>query len=318
MKKFLSLILLTISITVSAQIPKPMPNTFVNDYAGLLDTAEIINLNKKINIIEKRAGIQLAIVLIDTLPTNYEIEDFSLLIGRKWGVGKNNDGLVYVAAISQRKQRLEVARNSEKKFTETRSQEILDGIKPYFREKDYYGGLNKLVEEIAYDLNVDFQTTAQQSAVKNAEKDGKWYEYIGGLLVFLAPFAVIYYIIKRRQRNRAMQEGYYSGYDGGGYGSLSAPRKYSSRPYSSSGLGTFPAGAATGYLANELMDKLSEEDKEKEEEEEKKRREQEEYEARHREDDESDYGNWGGGSGSSGRSQSSNSGFSGGGATSDW
>ncbi|RYY34742.1 MAG: hypothetical protein EOP46_12400 [Sphingobacteriaceae bacterium] len=316
MKKIFALVLLSISVAAFAQIPKPIPNTFVNDYAGVLDKADIKKLNKKINIIEKRAGIQLAIVLVDTLPRDYEIEEFSLLIGRKWGVGKNNDGLVYVAAISQKKQRLEVARNSEAKFTESRSLEILDEIKPYFRNQEYYGGVNKLVDEIAYDLDVDFQISAQQSAVKNAGKDAKWYEILGGLIVFLAPFALIYYIIKRRNRNRTMQQQFYSGYDGGG-GYASAPRGYSSRPYSSSGsrFGSFAAGAAAGYLANELVDKLT--DKEKEEEEEERRREQEEYEARQRENDESDYGNWGGG-GSSGRSQSSNSGFSGGGATSDW
>ncbi|GAA4310557.1 hypothetical protein GCM10023149_05280 [Mucilaginibacter gynuensis] len=305
----------------------------MNDFVGVLTSSEVENLNKSINTIENQTGVQFAIVLIDKLPPEYEIEDYALLIGRKWHIGKNKNGLVYVAAISQRKQRLEVARNLEDVLTEDKCLEIMNAIKPHFKKADYNAGLAAMIEQVQSQLNVTPQraasvtsadvkadTKGEQAASESKTEPLSGFETFLAFLIFLGipVFAVIYLIYRINKSNRDKEEhrrqylsnfspGESSGrYYGGSYGG--------SR--SSSGVGTFLGGAAAGYMAKSLMDKHNEE------EEEKKRRDREEQEEdRRRRDEESDnqnrYGNWGSG-GSSDSSSSSNSGFSGSGATSDW
>jgi uncharacterized protein len=131
-----------------AQTPAPRPHTYVNDPAGILKQEDIAALNEQIHALEEAHSVQLAIVLVKRLPDNVDIADFARDIGRKWHVGINDSGLVYVASISQHQQRLEVARNLEGVITDIASHDITDHLKPYFREKNYAGGLMVMISEI--------------------------------------------------------------------------------------------------------------------------------------------------------------------------
>ena len=117
MKKILLLLLILSGQIGFAQIPTPQKNTYINDFAHVLTADQVKSLNQNIFEIEKSSGVQLAVVLVDKIPKGYEIEDYALLIGRKWHVGKNENGIVYVASISQHKQRLEIARGLDSVFT---------------------------------------------------------------------------------------------------------------------------------------------------------------------------------------------------------
>lgn len=131
-----------------AQIPTPLPNTYVNDLAHVLTREDAIELNQRIFEIEKKSDVQLAIVLVKKIPAVYTIEDYSLLIGRKWHVGKNKTGMVYVASIQQHKQRIEVARGLDSVFTSPKCAAIMAAMKNSFRAKDYNGGLQILVAKV--------------------------------------------------------------------------------------------------------------------------------------------------------------------------
>src|SRR5437763_13338763 len=82
-----------------AQIPKPTPGTYVNDYTGSLSVEEIRMLNEQIRSLEDKTTVQLAIVIINDLPNDMSIEDYARQIGNKWKVGVAHNGLVYVAVL---------------------------------------------------------------------------------------------------------------------------------------------------------------------------------------------------------------------------
>lgn len=147
MKKLLVLFLLVSAVSYG-QIPDPLPGTYVNDLAGVLSPQDAIKLNQNIEQLEKKTSIQLAIVLVGDLPADKPIEDFAREIGRKWHVGHAKNGLVYVAAINSHKQRLEVASELEGDITDITALQLTDAIKPFFRNKDYFGGLNNMVNDI--------------------------------------------------------------------------------------------------------------------------------------------------------------------------
>ncbi|TWR28663.1 hypothetical protein FPZ42_05515 [Mucilaginibacter achroorhodeus] len=328
MKYLFSLLLSFCTLAALSQIPTPQKDTYVNDFAKVLSKDDLKKINKSINQIEKRTGVQFAVVLVDKIPKQYDIEEYALLIARRWKVGNHEDGLVYVAAIKQRKQRLEVARNLEPIFTEETSLAALNRVKPFFKAKDYAGGVSELTEAIMDDLSTaqysslpkidsavhSSKAVAAESAVKDKKDDDSFLYAVITLLVVI----ILYGFFKRRRAGGSLGN-YGGGYGGGGYGG------------GGSGLGSFVAGAATGYMANEMMDK----NRGRQEEENRRRQQEQEAAERYAEEQRrlraeterrSDtYGNWGssrsssGGSSSGGGSSSSSSGgFSGGGATSDW
>jgi len=148
MKKYLFLITLFIPLFIRAGIPQPLKDTYVNDFAHVLSSDQIAALNEGIYQLEKKNNVQLAIVLVDTIPKDNNIIDFARLIGRSWHVGNNGRGVVYVAAISQRQQRIEVASELRNVLTQERCEAIMSDMKSYLRDKDYGDGLQALISEL--------------------------------------------------------------------------------------------------------------------------------------------------------------------------
>src|SRR3954469_18612358 len=95
------------------QVPERKADTYVNDYTNSLSEIEIRQLNKQLLQLENTTTVQMAIVVVNDLPENVFIEDYARDIGNEWKVGIAHNGLVYVAVLNDRKQRLEVASNLE-------------------------------------------------------------------------------------------------------------------------------------------------------------------------------------------------------------
>lgn len=226
----------------------------------------------------------MAVVLVNKVPSAYDIQDFAVLIGKKWHVGKNKKGIVYVAAIDQRTQRIEVARNLDDIFTSAKCNEIMDYMKESFRGKDYNGGLVILVDQIASKLQVQTPASKQAQATvpasnapaqhaaeakteANGEKDHD--ALIGFLFVAGVAVVVILYIRSRNRKRREMQNfynnqnsnnaGYYNPNQGNinpGYGGVGgAPQQpnHTLRNVAAGAIG----GAVAGYAARAIQDHLS-------------------------------------------------------------
>jgi uncharacterized protein len=263
MKKLLFLICLIIPHLVSAQIPKPAKNTYVNDYAGVLTKDQITALNQKIYRIEKGASAQLAIVLVDRIPADYDIQDFAVLIGKKWHVGKNKKGIVYVAAIQQHKQRLEVARNLEDIFPGATAIEILNAIKPSFKSKDYNAGLELLVSQITDKLQVnatqqsagalatnkpvqavDNQQTQPGTTQKSDDTQNAWVGFIA--IVLLVVVLVVYLNYRKRKRNAMINN--MQGFGGTNAGYYNPSQGINNQAFNNAGYNNQPGYGMPGYI----------------------------------------------------------------------
>ncbi len=262
----------------------------------MLAAADITSLNQKIYKIQKETGVQLAVVLVNEIPQGYTIKTFATQIGKKWHVGTKKRGLVYVAAIQQHLQRLAVAQNLHSKFTDSKSEEILSATKNAYRNEDYSGGLNILINKIHTTLvpasNKSEPTVAEptpnpapakEAVVDDKQKKNDDGDALIGFLFVCGVVAIvlIYRYFKRRQQ-RLIAENYAlmqqqqqyrnngdynqgdfnnTGYNtGGGGGYNSGSRSQGNR--GSSGIGSFVTGAALGaaggYGARYLQDKLNE------------------------------------------------------------
>jgi len=144
-KYFLLLLLLPLSVVAQDFPEKPSPPRLVNDFTGTLSEQERDALEQKLVAYNDSTSTQIAIVMISTLD-GYPIEDYSFKLAEKWGIGqkgKNNGVLVFVAK-DDHKIFIATGYGMEGVMPDGLVKRIIESdIKPYFKQGDYYGGLDK-------------------------------------------------------------------------------------------------------------------------------------------------------------------------------
>src|SRR5688500_2572227 len=114
MKLLYTLILLAFSFCAGAQIEnkmpaRPNPPRLVTDFTGTLTQVQLQALENKLVAYDDSTSIQLAVVIVNSLD-GYDISEYGLALGRKWGIGGSefNNGIILLVAKDDRKVRIEV------------------------------------------------------------------------------------------------------------------------------------------------------------------------------------------------------------------
>ena len=152
MKRILVFSFLLLAVFTQAQeIEKaPNPPRLVNDFAHVLSQDQIDALERKLVAYDDSTSIQIAIITVQTTG-DYVIEDYARKILRKWGVGnkKTNNGIVLLAAIKDRKVRIETGNGMEGAIPDITAQQIIETeITPNFRTENYYRGFDDAADAI--------------------------------------------------------------------------------------------------------------------------------------------------------------------------
>lgn len=134
----------------SQNIPaRPVPPRLVNDFAGMLNSQEVNNLEQKLVLFSDSTSTQIAIVTVPSLE-GYDKADYAQQLGEKWGIGqkgRNNGILILVkpnTASSKGQVQIATGYGVEGPIPDITCAEIVDReILPAFRNGDYYGGLDK-------------------------------------------------------------------------------------------------------------------------------------------------------------------------------
>ncbi|MCS7042171.1 MAG: TPM domain-containing protein [Bryobacteraceae bacterium] len=126
------------------------PLGYVNDYAGVLLPQQVAELNAFCSSVEKATGVQMAFVLLPSLQGE-PIEDVANLLFRKWGVGQkqNNEGLLLLIAVGDRRTRLEVGYGLEPVIPDGYAGALLRQMRPALRAGDFHGALLSAAEALA-------------------------------------------------------------------------------------------------------------------------------------------------------------------------
>jgi uncharacterized protein len=126
------------------------PLARITDAANVLSAADKRALDDKLAAFETAHGTQMAIVLVPSVKPE-PIEDYANRIGKTWKIGRANvgDGLLIVAAIEDRRVRIEVFRALEGAIPDAVARRIIrEQIAPRFKSGDYAGGLNAALDAI--------------------------------------------------------------------------------------------------------------------------------------------------------------------------
>lgn len=168
------------------------PNKLVNDYAGVLSAQEKTDLEKLLVAYDDTTSNQIAVVLVKTLGT-LPIEETAVKLFRSWGIGnkKTNNGILILAAIDDRKLRIEVGYGLEGAIPDGVTGSIIrNDITPNFRSGDYFQGLSAAAASLIK------AAAGEYKAPEGYNKRGKKGNNSGvlsiiGIIIFVIIFASI-------------------------------------------------------------------------------------------------------------------------------
>lgn len=140
----IALVLLLFAFSAHAEVSIPPPKSPVTDLTGTLTPQQISELEATLLNFEKASGSQIAVLIIPTTKPE-EAEQYAVRVFEQWKLGRKgiDDGILLLIAKDDRKLKIEVGYGLEGAVPDVIAKRIGDDIiVPYFKNGDYYGGIN--------------------------------------------------------------------------------------------------------------------------------------------------------------------------------
>lgn len=122
----------------------------VTDEAGVLSTASTRRLEERLAAYEQATGRQMAVLVVQSLQGE-PIEGFSIRVVEAWKLGRagQDDGVLLLLAIEDRKVRIEVGYGLEGEVTDLVSARIIHEVmRPHLRREDYDAAVEEGIEAL--------------------------------------------------------------------------------------------------------------------------------------------------------------------------
>ena len=145
-----SLLALASSAADAAVLPKPSQREYIVDTAGIVSAEDRAQIEKIGEELREKTKAEIVVVTVTTLDGT-DIESYANELFRSWGIGdaKQSNGVLLLIAKDDRKFRIEVGYGLEGEITDGRAGEILDKMKPYFRDEKYSEGVLNAYQKLA-------------------------------------------------------------------------------------------------------------------------------------------------------------------------
>lgn len=190
-KTIIALLLIILSAASFAQDFPEKPNKLVNDYTGTLSAEQIQHLEQKLVAFDDSTSIQVAVAILKSVG-EYDINEYALELGRKWGVGTKgkDNGVMIVVALGDRKISIQTGYGVEGVLPDMYTRRIIDNeIKPHFKAGDYYKGLDAGTNAIISVTKGEYKSD-KPKVIKNGK---------GGTAVLIVIIIVIVVIIMMKR-----------------------------------------------------------------------------------------------------------------------
>ncbi len=126
------------------------PMARVVDETGTLTGGQRAALTQKLAAFEQRKGSQIAVLIVQSTEPE-GIEEFAIRVGEAWKLGRKgvDDGAIIVAALKDRRLRIEVGYGLEGALPDAITKRIIaEIIAPQFRKGAIYAGLDAAVDRM--------------------------------------------------------------------------------------------------------------------------------------------------------------------------
>lgn len=241
MKRIFTALFLCAALSVPALVP-PAMNGPVNDYAGLLDSAEKRHLTDFLTNLSDTKGIQIAVLTLPSLEGD-DLERFSIRTVEQWKLGKKGEdnGALLLIAVAEKKIRIEVGYGLESTLTDMQSGSIIRNIiAPAFRSGNYGKGIIGAVQTMANLAAGDVGDIDESYASEISDDDPAAASRPSAFVLFL--FFVFMMIAMNRRRRR------FGRYRGSGFARSAATAAFlSSLSKHSSGTSSWSSDSWGGF-----------------------------------------------------------------------
>ena len=244
----------------------------VVDQAGILQPAQVADLQSKIQALYAQSGRAFAIATVKSLE-GYPIEDYGYRLGRYWKLGsaKNDDGVLLLVAPNEHKVTIATGYGAGGFMTDAMSGIIIrEDILPFFKKSppDYGGGIEAGADAIIKQMSLPADeaaknvAAAQQAQQQRQHSGGSalpvifWFMVIGFVVLShlrrgfgrryrqrhggISPWVVLWGL---NELSRGSRGGWGSGSWGGGGGSFGGG---GGGGFGGFGGGSFGGGGASG------------------------------------------------------------------------
>jgi len=224
MKKLVAIIfVLILSVPLYADSDLPDNRGPVTDLAGILNPGEIRKLTGKVTDYRNQTGNEIGVLIVPDLGNN-SIENYAHDVLNKWGIGqKNNDnGVLFLVAIKERKARIEVGYGLEAQLTDLESGRIVNRKSPmadYFRKGNYYGGIGAVIDGIIQAIGGEYDPPKKKT--DTGKRFGSIFIILFNLLFIIVPLIIRANrasINSRRKGIRKSDDDDHGGFWFGGFG----------------------------------------------------------------------------------------------------
>jgi uncharacterized protein len=192
-KVFIAFLLILTCGKLFAQDLPAKPTKLVNDYTNTLSVSQLQQLEDKLVAFDDSSSTQIAIAIIKSVG-DYDINDYTLQLGRKWGVGgnKKNNGIMIVVALGDRKISIQTGYGVEGALPDVYTNRIIENdIKPAFKAGNYYEGLDAGTNSIIKLVKGEYKADAP----KKGKQDNS-----SAIPILVIIIVIIIFIIKRGGR----------------------------------------------------------------------------------------------------------------------
>lgn len=177
---------LLIATPLSAQ-DFPSPSGHVNDFANLLSSQEVSNLEQKLRTYRDTTSNVIAIAIVESLQ-GLPREEVATTIFNEWRMweGERQNGVLILVAPEERQMQIEVGYGLEGAVTDLQAGRIVSEIlRPNFQQGNFYTGLQQAT-------TVLMQLAAgEYDAVDRATDDSGNFSFIVLIIVFVIIYTLV-------------------------------------------------------------------------------------------------------------------------------
>jgi uncharacterized membrane protein YgcG len=163
------LVLLCAANLLALDLNSLKPQGYVSDFAHVLDAQSRAQLETYCGRVEQTTGVQMAMVILDSLDGE-PIEDVTNTLYRKWGVGQKgkNEGIMFLVAIKDHRDRIEVGYGLEPILPDGFAGGVLREFRPLMQQRAYGQAMLAAAQEMgtriatAKGVSLDFSPRPSQ------------------------------------------------------------------------------------------------------------------------------------------------------------
>ena len=232
---FVLLLACLVALPAFAQTAIPAkPAGYVSDFANVLSQSARDQLTALCTEVDQKAKAQIFVVTVPAL-SGQPIEDFSLNLATKWGIGpkQTSSGVLVLLAVQDRQYRFEVGYGLEPILPDGKVGGFGREAVPYLRAGNYDAAMMVMTRRVADVIAQDRGVTLSARPLPVAQTDHSTGTQSGGILTLILLGVFIFFVFKMMSggpgRGRGGGSGWWigpmigsgmgrGGWGGGGFG----------------------------------------------------------------------------------------------------